>query len=169
MRAAWHGLVSLLVLSSALAAGPAVDAQARPRARAVARASVAQAVGARAAIAVGDFGARAGGVTASDELELAMRSALSTHPRATLAGDRADARFVVTGSVVELSERELADDEREVRCRVSIVVADARGGSVRAMLEGRAGVRGGGSEESLRRSALRGAVQSALRSIDQVR
>jgi hypothetical protein len=40
---------------------------------------------------------------------------------------------------------------------------------MRAMLEGRAGVRGGGTEAAMRRSAMRGAVASALRSIAQVR
>jgi hypothetical protein len=148
-------LAASLAIGASLVTGPALDAQARPRAR--------------AAIAVGDTGARTDHPAASEELDVALRTALSTHPSVTLSDDRTHARFVVTGSVVELSERSVAADEREVRCRVSLVVADARGGSVRAMLEGRAGVRGGGNGESLRRSALRGAVTSALRSIDQVR
>jgi hypothetical protein len=148
-------LAGALALGVPLVTGPALDAQTRPRGR--------------AAIVVGDTGARTGPPTAREELDVALRTALASHPSVTLSEDRLHARFVVTGSVVELSERDVAPDEREVRCRVSIVVADARGGSVRAMLEGRAGVRGGGRGDSLRRSALRGAVASALRSIDQVR
>ncbi|GAB4207287.1 MAG: hypothetical protein OHK0013_24760 [Sandaracinaceae bacterium] len=166
MRAAWRGvsarpsvfgrwLAGALALGVTLVTGPTLGAQARPRGR--------------AAVAVGDTGARTGPPSAREELDVALRTALASHPSVTLSADRDHARFVVTGSVVELSERDLAPDEREVRCRVSIVVADARGGSVRAMLEGRAGVRGGGRGDALRQSALRGAVASALRSIDQVR
>ncbi|MFN7697814.1 MAG: hypothetical protein ACK6CU_03115 [Deltaproteobacteria bacterium] len=139
----------------------ALDAQSRPRARAVANAQT--------AIALGEFASVGGQAGSDNELELAIRSALTTLPSVTVSPDRARARFVVTGSVVELTHHVLAQGEREVRCRVSIVVSDARGGAVRAMLEGRAGVRGGGTEQSMRRSAMRGAVASALRTIAQVR
>ncbi len=159
MRKSWRVVVSSSVLVAAFAVTASLDAQSRPRGRGETR----------AAIAVGDAGARAGGPTASSELELALRSALATHPSVTLSPDRTHARFVVTGSVVELSQHPLAEGEREIRCRVSLVVADAHGGAVRAMLEGRAGVRGGGTEDAMRRSAVRGAVTSALRSIAQVR
>jgi hypothetical protein len=155
----------VLVVSCALVglfAGTAsLDAQSRPHARQVASAHT--------AIAIGDFAPIQGQAGSDNELEQAIRWALSTHPSVTLSPDRTRARFIVTGSVVELSHHLVAQGEREVRCRVSIVVADARGGSVRAMLEGRAGVRGGGTEEAMRRSAVRGAVASALRSIAQVR
>lgn len=159
MRSIGRVVVSSSVLVLAFAVSASLDAQARPRQRG----------DTRAAIAVGDAGARVGGVDASSELEQALRTALATHPSVTLSPDRSHARFVVTGSVVELSQHALAEGEREIRCRVSLVVADAHGGAVRAMLEGRAGVRGGGTEDAMRRSAVRGAVQSALRSIAQVR
>lgn len=138
-----------------------LDAQSRPRARPVANAHT--------AIAIGDFASLAGHAGTDNELELAIRSALASHPQVTVSPDASHARFIVTGSLVEMSHRVLTQGESEVRCRVSIVVADARGGSVRAMLEGRAGVRGGGTEAAMRRSAMRGAVASALRSIAQVR
>lgn len=150
------GLAALLSVSASL------DAQARPRARLGARTV------APTAIALGHF-APLGERSADGDLEGAIRTALASHPSVTLSADRSHARFLVTGSVVELSHHVLTPQEREVRCRVSVVVADARGGAVRAMLEGRAGVRGGGSEASMRRSAVAGAVASALRSIPQVR
>ncbi len=160
-----RSLSRVLVISCALVAlfstTASLDAQTRPRAREVANAQT--------AIAIGDFAPIGGQPGSDNELELAIRSALATHPSVTVSTDRTRARFIVTGSVVELSHRFVAQGEREVRCRVSIVVADARGGSVRAMLEGRAGVRGGGTEDAMRRSAVRGAVASALRSITQVR
>lgn len=161
MRKSWRVVVGSSVLVMAFAMTASLDAQARPRGRAP--------LPQRPAIAVGDAGARVGGVHASTELEHALRTALATHPSVTLSADRTHARFVVTGSVVELSAHALAEGEREIRCRVSLVVADAHGGAVRAMLEGRAGVRGGGTEDAMRRSAVRGAVTSALRSIAQVR
>ncbi len=141
------GLCSWLALQGSL------DAQPRPRAP--------------TPIALGTFAS--GREVDSTLLESALRSALRSHPSLALSPDRARARFLVTGSVVELSERAVGSDEHEVRCRVSIVVADARGGAVRAMLEGRAGVRGGGSDEAMRRSAVRGAAESALRSLATLR
>lgn len=156
MRVARRGLVSVSLLAAWLGVslvGADVDAQAR----------------ARTSVVVGEMGARQGGPGAQEDLSSAMRTVLASHPNVTLAEDRRSARFLVSGSVVELDEHEVGD-EHEVRCRVSIIVADARGGSVRAMLEGRAGVRGGDDEASLRRTAVRGAVQSALRSLgDRVR
>ena len=55
----------------------------------------------------------------------------------------------------------------EVRCEVSLVVADARGGAVRAMLRGRAGARGGTDAARLQGNALRAAVRGALRPLAQ--
>lgn len=160
MRRVSRVLVVSCVLVGLFSATTSLDAQRRPHA--VAHAP-------QTAIAIGDFAPIAGQRGSEGELEHAIRTALASHPAVTVSPDMQHARFVVTGSVVELSQRVLTGDEREVRCRVSVVVADARGGSVRAMLEGRAAVRGGGTEDAMRRSAVHGAVASALRSIAHVR
>jgi|GEM_PF-2387888 len=121
---------------------------------------------ARTAVMVADAGARVGGESARTEMDQAMREALATHPTATLTTTASAARYVVTGSVVELDDHVEGADHL-VNCRVSIVVAD-RLGNVRAMLEGRAGARGGTGDTTLRRSAVRGAVRSAMRGLGEV-
>lgn len=72
------------------------------------------------------------------------------------------AELVLRGSVVRWDQRRVHDD-LEIRCEVSMVVAEARGGSIRAMLRGRGGARGRNAEGALRRDALRAAVRGALR------
>lgn len=141
-------------LLGSLGATPA-SAQARPRA---ARPTP---------IALGSFSSIE--AQGSELLESALLQALSVHPDLRLAQSPARARYVVTGSVVELSDRALGGGEHEVRACVSIVVSDARGGAIRAMLEGRAGVRGGSGADAMRRTAIRGAAESALRSIVRMR
>jgi hypothetical protein len=120
----------------------------------------------RTAVLVGDAGARVGGEVARTEMDQAMREALSAHPTATLTTTASAARYVVTGSVVELNDHVEGADHL-VNCRVSIVVAD-RTGNVRAMLEGRAGARGDVRDTTLQRSAVRGAVRSAMRGLSDV-
>ncbi len=51
----------------------------------------------------------------------------------------------------------------EVDCEVSLILADARGGSVRVMLSGRAGARGGADGDGVERAAVGAAVRGALR------
>lgn len=113
-------------------------------------------------IAVGETGAQVGGARAADALESSITRAISSRRDVRLAPDQRRARWVVRGSVVQLDRRDVADGI-EVRCAVSLIVSDARGGSVRAMLEGRAGARGVDDPERLAQAALDGAVRGALR------
>ena len=71
------------------------------------------------------------------------------------------ARYVLRGSVTRL-DRRASGDEVQVRCEVSLIVSEARGGSIRMMLQGRAGARGDDGD-SLERAALEAAVRGALR------
>lgn len=112
-------------------------------------------------IAVGETGAQVGGERAADALESSITRAISSRRDVRLATDERRARWVVRGSVVQLDRRDVADGI-EVRCAVSLIVSDARG-SVRAMLEGRAGARGVDDPERLAQAALDGAVRGALR------
>jgi hypothetical protein len=73
---------------------------------------------------------------------------------------QARARYVLRSSVTRF-ERRAEGGEAEVRCEVSIVVADA-GGNIRLVTSGRAGARGG-DDARLARAALEGAVRGALR------
>jgi len=112
-------------------------------------------------VAVGETGATTGGPRMARALSAALARALDGRADVRLTGRR-QAQLVVRGSVVRLERRHRAR-ELEVRCEVSLIVADARGGSIRAMLRGRAGARGGGDAAHLSDSALRAAVRSALR------
>lgn len=120
----------------------------------------------RTAVMVADAGARVGGEAARTEMDQAMREALTVHPTATLTTTASAARYVVTGSVVELNDHVEGADHL-VNCRVSIVVAD-RTGNVRAMLQGHAGARGDLRDTTLQRSAVRGAVRSAMRGLGEL-
>lgn len=114
----------------------------------------------RTAVAIGDTGAVVGGAPAAAALGQALELALTD--RADLrVSDASHARFMVTASVTELSERD-SGAEREVRCAVSVVVAD-RTGNVRAMLAGRAGARGEDAAGVLADRAMLAAVRGALR------
>lgn len=114
------------------------------------------------AIAVGEMAATAGGPRAATALESAIETELASRHDLRLAPDARRARYVVRGSVVQLERRQVSDG-LEVRCEVSLIVADARGGSVRAMLSGRAGARGVDDADRLARAALEAAVRGALR------
>lgn len=108
-------------------------------------------------VALGELeGAAAGDAAFSD----ALRGALRGTPDVRIT-DRGHAQLVLRGSVVALERREV-EGSLEIRCEVSVIVADARGGSIRAMLRGRAGARGA-DEDTLSRDALRAAARSALR------
>ena len=119
-------------------------------------------------IAVGETAATAGGPEMAGALEDALSTEIASRRDVRLTEDARRARWVVRGSVVQLEEHEVADG-LEVRCEVSLIVADARGGSVRAMLQGRAGARGVDDPERLARAALQAAVRGALRPIATLR
>ncbi len=95
----------------------------------------------------------------------AMREILATTPEVDVV-PAPRAELELRGVVAELRHQTLHDIV-EVRARVTVVVADARGGAVRAMLTGRAGARGGGDVDRLSQNALRAAVRGALRSLGQ--
>ncbi len=104
-------------------------------------------------------------VVSDPQIRVAVREVLAGTPEVDVVG-RGRAELELRASVAEL-ERRQGDDGMEVRARVTVIVSDARGGAVRAMLTGRAGARGGSDVEQLSRNALRGAVRSALRSLSQ--
>jgi hypothetical protein len=116
---------------------------------------------ARLPVSVGDTGAVVGGSPVADALEVALHDAIAARPDLRDESLPRRARYVVTGSVTEL-HTEATSGGHEVRIAVSIVVAD-RGGSVRAMLAGRAGASGGDDPSRLTESAMRAAVRSAMR------
>ena len=91
----------------------------------------------------------------------AMRDELGRNPEVRVVAPQS-AELVLRGSVTRL-RRGVVDGQLEVRCEVSVVVSDARGGSIRAMLTGRAGARGGEDADRLSRNALLAAVRGALR------
>lgn len=110
------------------------------------------------AIAVGEMAAPASAT--ADALGSAVASELASRRDLRLASDARRARYVLRGSVQ--LERRQVNDGIEVRVAVSLIVAD-RGGSVRAMLHGRAGARGIDDPDRLAEAALAAAVRGALR------
>ncbi len=107
-------------------------------------------------VALGELsGARA------PELGEALRDTLR-RTRDVRLTDRPRAQLVLRGSVQRI-ERRVVDGQVQIDCEVSVIVADARGGAIRAMLRGRAGARGGTDEAALSGNALRAAVRGALR------
>lgn len=121
------------------------------------------------ALAIDVAAAADAGASPRRELETALRAVVSDDPRLRLVESRSGARYLITGSIVELTDHVVSSDEREVRCRVSLVVAEARSGAIRAMLEGRSGVRGAPEDRSMRERALRGALRGAIRSMTTLR
>lgn len=113
-------------------------------------------------IAIGETAAQVGGAAVAGALSTSIERAIEARRDVRLAPDARRARWVVRGSVVRLERRSVADG-LEVRCEVSLIVADARGGSVRAMLAGRAGARGVDDPDRLAQAALDAAVRGALR------
>lgn len=118
------------------------------------------------AIAVGEMATQAGDQLSADALGDALSRALSGRDDVRLAVDAARARYVLRGSIVRLTQRDLQDG-LEVRCEVSLVVSDARGGAIRALLSGRAGARGTNDVARLSQAALEGAVRGALRPLGE--
>ncbi len=111
-------------------------------------------------VAVGETGALTSSPVAAGALREALVRELGRLPSLRVASAR-EARYVVRGSVTRL-DRSPVGSEVQVRCEVSLIVADARGGSIRLMLSGRAGARGSDAV-TLERAALDAAVRGALR------
>src|SRR5690606_23652205 len=115
-------------------------------------------------IAVGETGAITDSAGLAPALRNALAAALEPHPAVELSPLHS-ARVVVRGSITRL-DRAMVDGRAEVRCEVSLVVAERRGGSVRALLSGRARAQGTPGPR-LDSSAIRAAVEGALRPLDQ--
>lgn len=111
-------------------------------------------------VAVGETGAQTASPGDAGALHDALVREIGRLEGLRLAETRR-ARYVVGGSVTRLDRRANGRDV-EVRCEVSLVVADARGGSIRMMLSGSAGARGDDAE-TLAHAALEAAVRGALR------
>jgi hypothetical protein len=80
--------------------------------------------------------------------------------------ERAQADFVLWGSVTRLSDR-VDRGKREVDCNVSVIVADAVGGSIRLTLAGRAVARGDVRSRVLASQALGAAVRGAITPLER--
>ena len=112
-------------------------------------------------VAVGELA----GARVPEAFSRAVDDALADHRdvRVTPAGH---ADLVIRGSVMNWQRRRVGG-ALEVRCEVSLILADAQGGAIRAMLRGRGGARGTGAEDVLSQDALRAAVRGALRPLGQ--
>jgi hypothetical protein len=114
-------------------------------------------------IAIGEVaGTPSGGARTREVLANVLANQLASRDDVRLANDHRRARYVLRGSLVQLDQREVADGI-EVRCEVSLVVSDARGGAIRALLTGRAGARGIDDPNRLAHAAIEAAVRGALR------
>jgi hypothetical protein len=111
-------------------------------------------------VAVGETAALAEAAALGPELRVALAEELSQNPDLRLAPLQA-ASVVVRGSITRL-ERTSSGSHGQVRCEVSLIVADRRGGSVRAMVSGRASAQGT-LGRALDRAVIRAAVRGALR------
>jgi hypothetical protein len=112
-------------------------------------------------VAIGEVATNDGDPGTVQAFSQALSEALAAQPAVALTPTRR-AQVVLRGSVVRWDRRNV-EGGLEVRCEVSLVVADARGGSIRAMLSGRGGARGAGDPARLSANALRAAVRGALR------
>ncbi|HEY8428791.1 MAG TPA: hypothetical protein VIL20_10470 [Sandaracinaceae bacterium] len=111
-------------------------------------------------VAIGELAAR-GERGAARAFSDALVEALEQQPSIDLAPARR-ADLVLRGSISRWERRRVAG-QLEVRCEVSLIVSEARGGSILAMLHGRGGARGAGDVTRLSSDALRAAVRGALR------
>jgi hypothetical protein len=110
-------------------------------------------------VAVGQTGSTVGARSA-EALSETLQAELAARTDIELATN-VRAQIVVGGAVVSF-ERTTRGDQIEIHCEVSLIVSDARGGAIRAMLRGRGGARGSDATQ-LSRDALRAAVRGALR------
>lgn len=111
-------------------------------------------------VAVGETAAQTSSPGDADALHDALVREIGRLPSLRLA-ETSRARYVLRGSITRL-DRAATGAEVQVRCEVSLIVSEARGGSIRMMLSGRAGARGADAA-SLERAALEAAVHGALR------
>jgi len=128
-----------------------------PSASGSAQARRAQAI----SVALGELGSLSGDEGQRDALRDALSAELG-RMRELQVEPAARARFVLRGSIVRL-DREQAGEGERVRCEVSLIVAERRGGAVRMMLTGRAAAEGGPNRGDLEGAVLQAAVRGALR------
>ena len=121
-------------------------------------------------IEVGDVSAPApnAGPAAIRELRRALEGAALTMGR----GRQSRGALVLAGAVTRL-EQERRGGRLRVRCEISVVVSEARGGQVRALLTGRAMTEGGlprtaAELDGLERGVVSSAAQSALQRLESV-
>ncbi|MEM9195886.1 MAG: hypothetical protein AAGF12_42360 [Myxococcota bacterium] len=76
------------------------------------------------------------------------------------------ARYVLRASVTELRRVDLGHG-LQVDCHVNVLVTDGDGATVRAMLSGRAGVRGTGRRDRVEQAAIQAAIRGALRPLSR--
>jgi len=98
-------------------------------------------------------------------LSESMRSSL-TQQRGLQVVERGQADFVLWGSITRLSDR-VDRGKREVDCNVSVIVADAVGGSIRLTLAGRAVARGDQRSLLLTGQAMGAAVRGAMTPLER--
>jgi hypothetical protein len=91
-----------------------------------------------------------------DSLEDALR-----HSKGLRRTSAARAHHVLHGRIRALERSRHTDGQAQVRCEVSVIVAERRSGAIRIMLRGAATARGG-RRTALARRALDAAVRSAL-------
>lgn len=77
-----------------------------------------------------------------------------------------EAEFVLMGALHQLSDR-ITHGEREIDCKVSVTVVEARSGAIRLMLSGRAVARGDSRSLALRDAALGAAMHGALAPLER--
>jgi hypothetical protein len=120
------------------------------------------------AVAVGETAALVEATALAPELRAALADELAHHPELRLS-PMGSANLVVRGSITRL-ERSRAGDHGQVRCEVSLIVAERRGGAVRAMVSGRAsgqGTLGVALDRAVIHAAVRGALRPLGRSLGQ--
>lgn len=105
--------------------------------------------------------------TDREALSAVLRDEVERAPDLTLVEDAAGADLVLRGSVTRMEHAE-RHDSHEVRCEVSLIVAEAEIGAIRATLRGRAGAASRARHARLERDAMRGAVRGALRPLGSV-
>lgn len=115
-------------------------------------------------VAVGPTGSAVRSRAAGRALRDALSQELDELGGVRLASASA-ARYVVHGSVTRL-ERTTVPDGIEVHAEVSLIVSERSRGTVRMMLSGRAGARGG-DPLRLEEVAVQAAVRGALRPLPQ--
>jgi hypothetical protein len=147
--------------ASKLAARPLVAVALAMAALCVAGATTEAQRGGSLRVAIGEVGASDGDPGTVRAFSQVLSETLAAQPLVDVTPAQR-AQIVLRGSVVRWDRRPV-EDGLEVRCEVSLVVADARGGSIRAMLTGRGGARGAGDPARLSADALRAAVRGALR------